>query len=62
MTIIKTCDVGRMPFPGNFKKFIKGAQHIDPLMELLRVNKTLRNENISRIKSFRIILIKLRLV
>lgn len=39
LTIIKTCDVGSMPFPGNFKKFIKGAQHIDPLMELLRVNK-----------------------
>ena len=37
--IIKTCDVGSMPFPGNFKKFIKGAKLIDPLMELLHVDK-----------------------
>jgi len=37
--MIKTCDVGSMPFPGNFKKFTKGAQPIDPLMELLHVDK-----------------------
>jgi 5-methyltetrahydropteroyltriglutamate--homocysteine methyltransferase len=37
--MIKTCDVGSMPFIGNFKKFIKGAQPIDPLMELLHVEK-----------------------
>jgi len=37
--MIKTCDVGSMPFVGSFKKFIKGAQPIDPLMELLHVEK-----------------------
>jgi 5-methyltetrahydropteroyltriglutamate--homocysteine methyltransferase len=33
--MIKTCDVGSMPFTGNFTMFKKGAQPIDPLIEML---------------------------
>jgi 5-methyltetrahydropteroyltriglutamate--homocysteine methyltransferase len=40
--MIKTCDVGSMPFHGNFKRFLKGVQSIDPLMELLHVDKNVK--------------------
>jgi len=37
--MIKTCDVGSMPFIGDFEMFSKGAEPVDPLMELLYSDK-----------------------
>jgi 5-methyltetrahydropteroyltriglutamate--homocysteine methyltransferase len=37
--MVQTCDVGSMPFTGDFDAFSKGAKPVDPLMELLYIEK-----------------------